>query len=427
MRYVLRYAVFKSTALAVLALCLIPAPASAAGFGIYEQSAKASGLAGAWIARADDAAANWYNPAALVWLDGSELQVGSTIINTGDSKLRSSDPAFGLFQPATFEQESNLATPSHIYYRHKLSNNLAFGIGVNNPFGLVTEWSDRPVTFSAAKSELVTFVINPNVAFRLTEKWSVAVGLDYMLADLKSFSREVPIDLDRNPLNGFEVVGFSNLTGDGEDLGWNVATHYQKGNVTFGLTYRSAITVGIDGNVAFSNFGPLAPFFQDSPGKADLNLPEVFAVGLGWTSGNWGFEIDVVETGWSVFDTLVVDIENNVPGFVNDIALVEDWNDSRAIRLGLSRKLGALGELRVGVNLEEGAVPVETLRPSIPDADRTAPSIGYGYAGAKWTFDAFAQTFLFEDVTSVGGEDGVIVGDYDSGITLFGFTVGRKW
>ncbi|MCP3960943.1 MAG: hypothetical protein GY719_24110 [bacterium] len=418
---------FKIMIVGLLVLSMAPANLFAAGFGIYEQSAKASGLAGAWVARADDASANWYNPAALVWLEGSELQFGTNIINTGDSELTSSDPAFGLFQPTTFEQASNLATPIHLYYRHKFNNNVTFGIGVNNPFGLVTEWEDRPITFSAAKSELVTFVINPNVAFRLTEQWSLAVGVDYLTADLENFSREVPIDLDGNPLNGFEVIGFANLTGDGDEFGWNIATHYKSGPITFGISYRSDMTVGIDGNIAFSNFGPLSPLFRDSPGTADLALPETIAIGLGWQGTNWGFEVDAVETGWSVFDTLVVDIENNVPGFVDDIALAEDWDDSLAIRVGAARKLGPNQELRFGVNLEEGVVPEETLRPSIPDADRTAPSIGYGYMGNKWTVDAYAQTFIFDDVTSVGGEEGVIVADYDSSITLFGFTIGRKW
>ena len=423
----LRTTALGRAALAAVAVCLVPGTVLAAGFGVYEQSAKASGLAGAWIARADDAAAVWYNPAALVWLDGSELQFGTNIISTGDSELTSSDPAFGLFQPITFEQESNLATPSHLYYRHKFNENVAFGIGLNTPFGLITEWSDRPVTFSAAKSELATFVVNPNVAFRLTENWAVAVGIDYVLADLENFSREVPIDLDGNPLTGFEVIGFTNLTGDGDDFGFHVATHYQSGPITFGITYRSDVTVGIDGDIAFSSFGPLSPFFRDTPGTADLELPEVIAIGFGWTGGNWGFEIDAVETGWSVFDTLIVDLENNVPGFVDDIALAEDWEDSLAIRVGLSRKLGNHGELRFGINLEESAVPVHTLRPSIPDADRTAPSIGYGWDNNKWAIDAYAQAFLTDDTRSVAGEEGVIVGDYKSDLTLFGFTVGRKW
>ncbi|MEL7060947.1 MAG: outer membrane protein transport protein, partial [Acidobacteriota bacterium] len=189
--------------------------AFASGFSIFEQGAKASGLAGADAAWSDDASANWYNPAALVWLDdGSHLQIGANAITVGGStEFEVNDPGFGVFQPTDFEPESSIETPVHLYYANKFHPNYAFGIGITTPFGLVTEWEERPVTFSAAKSELVTFVVNANAAFRMTENLALAVGIDWIHADVTEFSREVPIDLDGNPLNGFEVIGFSNLSG----------------------------------------------------------------------------------------------------------------------------------------------------------------------------------------------------------------------
>lgn len=417
----------RNASIALLILALVPGGLLAAGFGVYEQSAKASGLAGAWIARADDAAANWYNPAALVWLDGSELQLGTNLVSTRGSRLISSDPAFGLFQPTALEQEPNLVTPSHVYYRRRVNPHVAFGIGVNNPFGLVTEWRDRPVTFLAARSEMVSLVFNPNVAIRLTGTWSVAAGLDYIAAEITSFSREVPIDLDGNPRNGFEVVGFSDLTGDGDAFGWNLAVHHKRDRFSFGATYRSDLTVGIEGEIAFSDFGPLSPLFRNSPARADLELPESFAVGVAWAGEPWGFELDAVETLTSVFDTLEIDLANNVPGFVDDLAFAENWSDSLAVRLGVWRKVGRRGELRFGLAVEEGVVPPETLRPSIPDAGRTVPAIGYGFLGRKWAVDLYAQVFFFDDATAVPGEVGVLVADYDSNVALLGITVGRRW
>ncbi len=85
--------------------------------------------------------------------EGSEFQIGTNLITAGgDSEFTSSDPAFGLTSPTTFEPESSIETPSHLYYTRKINPNIAFGIGVNNPFGLVTEWADRPITFSAVRS-----------------------------------------------------------------------------------------------------------------------------------------------------------------------------------------------------------------------------------------------------------------------------------
>lgn len=61
---------------------LSAAPTLASGFAFYEIGAKASAQGGAWVARADDASATRYNPAALGHLDGGELQLG---LNSQDS------------------------------------------------------------------------------------------------------------------------------------------------------------------------------------------------------------------------------------------------------------------------------------------------------------------------------------------------------
>ena len=73
---------------------LAAGPSLASGFSIYEQSAKASGRAGAWVARADDPAANWYNPAGLVRLEeGFQFQFGINVIPIGkDSDFTVTDP-----------------------------------------------------------------------------------------------------------------------------------------------------------------------------------------------------------------------------------------------------------------------------------------------------------------------------------------------
>lgn len=202
-------------------------PAMASGFSIFEHSAKASGQAGAWVARADDAAANWYNPAALRWQDGMQFQIGGNYIPIGDyTDFTVTDVAYlipysGSTSPRTFEAEPNRGTPIHLYFSHKVNDRIAWGVGLNNPYGLITEWSGLPVTLSARRSELTTWVLNPNVAFAVGSRWSVAVGLDYIFADVGEFSR----DIDQS---GFlaqppgTVVGRSNLTGDGDDWGYNV-------------------------------------------------------------------------------------------------------------------------------------------------------------------------------------------------------------
>src|SRR5512139_1285149 len=137
--------------IAVAAGLLAAAPAMASGFSIFEQSAKASGQAGAWVARADDAAANWYNPAALTKLEGTQIQFGFNYIDIGgdthfklgnDTSAIAAAAAVGVTVTAgqEFDSESNLALPSHLYFTGHLNEKWAYGIGLTVPFGLVTEW-----------------------------------------------------------------------------------------------------------------------------------------------------------------------------------------------------------------------------------------------------------------------------------------------
>src|SRR4029450_9872996 len=115
----------------ILAVIVVVAagPAFASGFAFYEQGAKASGQSGAWVARADDASANWYNPAALAHLSGHEVQFGINYLEVGrDTQLA---PAPGV----SFDAVSNAETPVHFYYAQRINDRVAWGIGLNNPFG----------------------------------------------------------------------------------------------------------------------------------------------------------------------------------------------------------------------------------------------------------------------------------------------------
>jgi long-chain fatty acid transport protein len=400
---------------------VVASSAGASGFSIFEQGTKASGVSGAWVALADDASANWYNPAALVWLEGNQFQIGTNLITAGgDTEFTSADPAFGLRQATTFEPDGSIETPSHFYYTHKVNPNFAFGIGVTNPFGLVTSWDTRPITFSAVESELVTFVVNPNVAMRLTDEWSIAIGANYMLADVKSFSREVPVNLDANPAT-FEVVGYSNLTGDGSEVGWNVAISRRSSVSSFGLTYRSGFSVDIDGDIEYANFGPIAGFFPSSPGSTVLELPAQAQIGWGFAlSNSFWMEVDVAWAEWSAFQELAIDIENNT-NFSRDLIVEENWDDSMSYRLGLIWNTSDTSTWRFGVVYDESPVPEETLRPSIPDANRAGASIGYGYKGSRMDFDVYYMALTFDDITATRGAEGVINGTYESFAHLAGF------
>src|SRR5262249_61495705 len=68
--------VLRMTRACAWAVLLAPLVAHASGYAIYEQGAAALGMAGAYVASAHDATAEFYNPAALPRLEGSQLSIG---------------------------------------------------------------------------------------------------------------------------------------------------------------------------------------------------------------------------------------------------------------------------------------------------------------------------------------------------------------
>ena len=80
-------------------------------------------------------------------------------------------------------------------------------------------------------------------------------------------------------------------------------------------------------------------------------------------------------------------------------------------------------EVLGGVVYDEQTVPNDTLRPSIPDADRWGPTIGYTRNNNNWSVDLYYFPLFFSDTSAVGNEEGVIEGEYTSSVNLAGATL----
>ena len=119
------------------------------------------------------------------------------------------------------------------------------------------------------------------------------------------------------------------------------------------------------------------------------------------------------------------------------ISLVESWDDTFAFRFGVGWRIAEAHELRFGALYDQSPVPQEWLRPSIPDADRKSVTIGYGYSGTKWIFDAYYMPLWFDEITAAGDPtakpgvslepDGVIDGEYGSFVHLLGVTFSYRF
>lgn len=418
-------------ALAV-ALVLAPALARAAGYGIYEQGAAALGMAGAHVAAVKDATAQFYNPAALVTLEKPQLAAGGTWLRTQTSFAGTAPfPGFGV----TEEMVDGNFFPPHAYWAAPLGTNLAYGIGINAPFGLGVEWQD-PERFTGrervTKATLETLNGSGSIAWAPAEAWSVAGGLSALFArvELRSIGTFVT--------DGGQRVNVLRTTLESEwkpGIGFHLAVH---GRPTpafrLGAAYRSRVEVQVeDGTATFEQIPTGDPALDAAVAASrpanqgvstELVFPGMLTLGFAWDPfEDWTVAVDGVWTEWSAFERLPLRFAAD-PSLDRDI--VENYDDTVALRLGAEHRLTDWA-YRFGYYFDPAAAPVESVSPLLPDAGRHGVTLGLGLSRGAWTLDAY-NLFLFvqQRSTEQRERDG-FDGTYKSYVNALGATVAYHW
>ncbi|MDH3745908.1 MAG: outer membrane protein transport protein [Acidobacteriota bacterium] len=386
MKYPTRFVAF-APALLTIALHLAPLPVLGGGFSLFEQGARAMGMAGAFVAQADDPSALFYNVGGLAFLEEREIAVGLTLVNSFDEEFVGLPPVPGS---AATGRLNSLAEPiPHFYWVQPTSRNWNFGLAVNSPFGLKTDWRDPdtfPGRFINTEASMLTIDVVPNIGFRLTERTGIGFGAIIRLSELE-FNRRLPIP---DPQTFMLVeVGEARLQSDlDEGFGWQVGL-LQKTNESFswGLTYRSTVTVDYAGDARFSQISTgnpmfdglvatMIPFDQDLGIKTEIEFPDSATLGVALAlSPTVLAEVDVNWTGWSSFDTLAISF---VDAPVFNIVRPENWEDIYTYRIGARFTRPSGDEWRVGIAIDESPQPTAVVSPLLPDADRNTYAVGWG-------------------------------------------------
>ena len=418
------------TASLVVAACL-PAAAFAGGFSVFEQGAKAMGMAGAFTAQADDPSALFHNVGGLAFFDQRQVAVGMTLVTSTDESFVGLAPSPGADARGSLE---SLREPlPHLYWVQPINRTWSFGLAVNAPFGLKTEWENPdtfPGRFINTKASLLVIDVNPNVGVRVSETLGLGFGLVVRSSEVELNRRQQVV----HPLLGGVEVAAVGLESDMEQgYGWQAGLlHHASDRVSWGFSYRSPVSVDYRGTARFRQIptgqpqfdaliAAMLPFGRDLAVETEIEFPATASLGLAvdLTPATL-LEVDVNWAGWSSFDTLPIRF-TDVPALSQERP--ENWDDVFNYRLGLRQASGASSEWRFGFVYDESPQPTQAVSPLLPDADRNGYTVGWGHRGAAVDLDLALMYLDFDSRTNDRSQDG-FNGTYAQTGWLFAATLG---
>lgn len=335
--------------------------AFASGFAIYTQGASSFGQGAATIAHSDDPSAIFFNPALINKLEGTQMQIGTTLIFP-TRKFESNIPG------GNSRTERDIFYPSTIFITHKFNDKVSAGLGVFNPFGLGTEWPDdwegRYITTNA---EMQTFNINPVVSLQISPEISIAAGLNFLLLNA-TLENKINLAFD----------GGQKFKGDGTGVGYNLGILIEPHkDFSIGASYRSMMHVDIDGKATFD-------FIPGSiDGKTDISLPAQAHLGICYKGFNpLTLEVAMRWEGWSSYDKLHIKLDNG-----SNQLTPKNWKDTYSANIGAKYQLNESVALLAGYLYSGNPVPDSKFEPSIPDANSHLFTVGTSIDKKKFKVD----------------------------------------
>jgi long-chain fatty acid transport protein len=347
--------------------------AGAAGFALIEQSGSGMGnsFAGA-AAVAEDASTVYFNPAGMSYLEGSQAAVAAHVIGLS-SKFSgtATNPAAlggGTASGGNGGDAGDTAFVPNLYLVKPFGEQLRFGLGLNAPFGLTTEYDSNWVgRFQGIKSELTAVNVNPSVSYKVSDAFSIGVGVNYQRADA---------ELTNAVVLGPGASGRTSLEADDAAWGWNIGAIFQVTPATrIGVAYRSEIDYTLEGSVSTTTSTGVVLPTAGGPSRADVTFPDSFSVSLAHAvSDRLQLLADVTSTGWSSINQ--VRVVNTTDGTLREV-LSFDFDDTLRYSIGANYKRGDTWTLKAGLAFDETPVKNATTRTvRLPDNDRTWISLG---------------------------------------------------
>jgi long-chain fatty acid transport protein len=433
-----------------------------AGFALQENSGSGIGNAFAGgAAAAEDATTLWSNPAGMSRLASPQVAAAVHFV-TPSFKFKDEGSLPAAFQPlgGTGGDAGSLNVVPNLYVAVPINREWSVGVGVNAPFGLVTEYDDSWLgRFQAVKSDIKTINVNPAVSWRATPTFSVGAGVNWQRVDAELTSRVnysaalgvaagqavaaglipatlVPTIVGATP----GLVSKAKVEGDDSAWGWNIGFLWDATPQTrIGGQYRSSFKYEVTGNVSFEHpaLPTLPPALAPVVGllgagvngnlanggiKVDIEVPDIANLSVFHRlDDRWDVMADVQFTRWSTFRELRI---VRTTGAVLSTT-PENFEDVWRFSVGATYHWNDAWSFRGGLAYDQSPVRTSDRTPRLPDGDRVWIAVGAQYRVNRNL--ALDGGFVYipvkdPDISQNEGStaaNGLIKGHYDASVTVF--------
>ena len=320
----------------VATLCL-PTLAPAGGLYLYEIGTSDLGLAGAGTAaRADDASTVYGNPAGMTRLAGNQMTLGAQMLY-GDIDYKVDDQSVA-------QQMVGGGSPGNVvgwlpggsaFYSHSISNDLKVGIGMYGNFGLSLDYGDNWAGRNRLdKATLMALTIQPTVAYRLNEKWSVGAGItaNYGIAKLERIQPTTGAKLEQDE-------------GDWQ-YGARLGVMFEPSPSTrVGMVWTSKVEYELGFERPLSYTGPFGGTWTKTfTADASINTPQQLMISVYQKlSDRWAMMGNLGWQDWSAYSNNSIETNNGTSS--SKLMLQDTWH----IALGAQYQYNAATKLNGGI------------------------------------------------------------------------------
>lgn len=372
--------------------------ALAAGFGLYEFSARGNAMGGAVLAGDAEPASLALNPALITELPGKQVQLGATVVTAAGGVV------YNGIKGSAKRQWWPLP---NIYYTQQINDRWWWGLGAFARFGLSNDYEKEgwllPATGvgpSLYHVGVTTFSLQPTVAFKATDKLSVALGAEVQY------------------LNFTEKIRFGNVTdytdldldGDSVAVAGMLALFYKANEkVNFGASFRMRNDHHVKGpnNYSTTVGTPIGVYNPSGDFWGDITFPAQLALGVSYRPvEKLLLEFNWTNVFWSCFKA--VDIYFDHKPVYGSYGLMgthagnmKHYQDAYRIGVGAEYILTDAVKLRGSFIFDKSPLNDEFMDVMLPVDDRYIIGVGAGFNLSKNVILDLSYSFLY--ATSLDG------------------------